>query len=104
MSQEESKLKGSKVMLQILWVQGALFHVGNHRPMTVSNVHSNIDTQVLALQMDTSYLITGFKYQSTQLQATGCFIVTNFQTNTHAKLNIAERFMEPKFLPQTPTT
>ena len=46
------KAKGQESHVVNIAGSGAFFHVGNHRPMTVSNVHSYVDTQVLALQTD----------------------------------------------------
>lgn len=44
------KAKGQESHVVNIAGSGAFFHVGNHRPMTVSNVHSNVDAQVHALQ------------------------------------------------------
>jgi NADH dehydrogenase (ubiquinone) 1 alpha subcomplex subunit 13 len=42
------KAKGQESHVVNIAGSGAFFHVGNHRPMTVSNVHSNVNIEVLA--------------------------------------------------------
>jgi hypothetical protein len=46
----EIEAKGQESHVVNIAGYGALFHVGNHRPMTVSNVHSNIDILVKRVQ------------------------------------------------------
>jgi hypothetical protein len=46
----EIEAKGQESHVVNIAGYGALFHVGNHRPMTVSNVHSNIEILVKCVQ------------------------------------------------------
>lgn len=50
-AEPEIKAKGQESHVVNIAGSGAFFHVGNHRPMTVSNVHSNIETRVLTRGM-----------------------------------------------------
>jgi hypothetical protein len=46
----EIKVKGQESHVVNIAGSGAFFHFGNHRPMTVSNVHSNFDIQATCAQ------------------------------------------------------